>query len=76
MVIKPQYTGASKFSDGLAVVQIGNNKWGFVDKTGKLVIQPQFDYASEFSEGLAVVLIGNKYDYIDKTGKFIETRTN
>ncbi len=32
--------------------------------------------ASNFSEGLAGVRIGNKYDYIDKTGKFVGNRTN
>ena len=32
-------------------------KWGFIDKTGKVVIPPQFDWTMEFSEGLAAVVI-------------------
>lgn len=48
-----------------------NSRYGFIDKTGKIVIKPEFDYVGPFSEGLAVVWIGNKYGYIDKTGKYI-----
>ncbi|MCA1816762.1 MAG: WG repeat-containing protein [Acidobacteria bacterium] len=45
---------ARSFSEGLAAVQI-NGKWGYVDRTGKLVIPAQFKDALEFSEGLAAV---------------------
>ena len=30
-------------------------KWGYIDKTGKLIIQPRFDDAKPYSEGLAQV---------------------
>ena len=30
-------------------------KYGFIDKSGKVVIEPQFDDAEPFSEGLAKV---------------------
>ena len=30
-------------------------KYGFIDKSGKVVIEPQFDWVSDFSEGLAKV---------------------
>ena len=30
-------------------------KYGFIDKSGKMVIEPQFDDAEPFSEGLAKV---------------------
>jgi len=58
------------FPEGLAAVRIGDDetgKWGFIDKSGKLVISPQFDAISHggFSEGLASVRIGD-----DKTGKW------
>ncbi len=59
-----------------------NDKWGYIDRTGKIVIKPQFDYANYFYEGLAVVLndkqelldgslVVGKYGYIDKKGKVV-----
>ena len=54
VVIPPQFAQADSFSEGLARVKIGN-KWGYIDKKGKLVIQPQFDEAASFSERLALV---------------------
>ena len=44
------------FSEGLVPVSI-KGKWGFMDRTGKLVIEPQFEDAEDFSEGLAPVKI-------------------
>jgi hypothetical protein len=32
-------------------VEIGE-KWGFIDRTGKVVIQPQFEYAGDEPEGI------------------------
>jgi hypothetical protein len=46
-------------------------KWGYIDKTGKVVIEPQFNYASSFSEGLANITIEGKDAFIDKTGKIV-----
>jgi len=54
MLIKPQFTKASVFSDGLATVVIGG-KCGFIDKTGNVVIDPKFASAFPFSDGLASV---------------------
>jgi hypothetical protein len=48
-----------------------NGKYGFADKSGKLVIEPQYELAYEFSEGLAAVRINNKFGFIDQTGKFV-----
>jgi WG containing repeat len=45
------------FSDGLAAVRLGS-KYGYIDKTGKLVIHPQFDLVLNFTDGLALVLCG------------------
>ena len=85
-LIKPEIEGLSgDFSEGLIPIEIGgrdrkdsersythiSGKWGFVDKTGKIIIEPKFENADEFSEGLANVTIGKKYGYIDKSGKIV-----
>jgi predicted helicase len=66
------------FSDGLAAVQVSGkkeNKWGYIDKSGKMAIEPQFAEAKGFSDGLAGVRIGNadegKWGFIDTKGKFV-----
>ncbi len=38
-----------------------DHKYGYIDKTGKIVIEPQFDYALPFKEGLAIVVVGEKW---------------
>jgi WG containing repeat len=44
-------------------------KWGFIDKTGKLVIPAQYESVSQFSEGLAAINSCNEAFFIDPTGK-------
>jgi TonB family protein len=46
-------------------------KYGYIDKTGRMVIPLQYSGADNFSEGLARVEIGGKSGYIDKTGKMV-----
>ena len=49
-----------------------NGKWGYIDKTGKIVIKPQFDFAYNFaSKGLGPVNIGGKWGFINAQGKII-----
>jgi hypothetical protein len=47
-------------------------KFGYIDKTGKMVIAPQFFAAQDFSEGLAAVrveeTVDSKFGYIDRSG--------
>ena len=79
IVCYPDYIGS--FSEGLAAVEKNlsegpvvlqkDNKWGFIDKTGRVVIEPQWDFAWDFSEGLAYVNKDGKYGFIDKTGKVV-----
>jgi hypothetical protein len=49
----------------------GKQKWGFIDRAGKVVIQPQFDMIQGFNGDLAPVQINKKWGYIDRTGKII-----
>src|SRR5262249_52513997 len=48
-----------------------NGKYGYIDKTGKLVIKPQFDDADRFFDAFAAVQIGEKWGFIDKSGKVV-----
>ena len=49
-----------------------NGKWGYIDKSGKVVVNAQFEQAMPFSEGLAMVMVsGRKIGFIDNTGQFV-----
>ncbi len=62
------FYSVSDFSDGLASIE-ENCKYGFIDKTGKIVIKPKFDWVDDFKNGLALVEIDDKFFFIDKAGK-------
>ena len=72
VVIKPAFQEIQRFSQGMAAVKIGG-KWGYIDKTGKLVVPAIFDTAEPFIGGLAAVdqsTTSNGFTgYIDRTGK-------
>ena len=44
-------------------------KWGFIDKTGKVVINAQFELTYYFAEGFCPVKKNNKWYYINKKGR-------
>lgn len=70
MVVQPQYTWITDFSEGLAAVNSGdflNPRYGYIDQQGQAVIPMQYKSAKRFSEGLAPVTGG----YIDKTGRMV-----
>ena len=46
-------------------------RWGYIDKSGKVVIAPQFESADGFSEGLAAIHQCGKAFFIDQTGKTV-----
>lgn len=48
---------------------VKGGRWGFIDRTGRLVVPPRFDRAGRFTEGLAPVQEGAKLGYIDATGR-------
>jgi len=66
----PYFPAPEDFHDGLAVIKV-DNKWGYIDKTGKYIIEPRFVTAWNFSEGLAIAELGGKLGYIDRTGEFV-----
>lgn len=75
------------FKEGLSRVKI-KGKWGFIDKTGKIVVNPIYDEAQDFREGLAAVAKKDEkkneilWGYIDKNGavkinfQFVEDKNN
>ena len=46
-------------------------KFGYINKSGKVMIASQFDYAESFSEGMAAVSVGGKRGFVDQTGKVV-----
>ncbi|ENZ6116086.1 WG repeat-containing protein, partial [Campylobacter coli] len=58
------------FSEGLAKVKL-NGKYGFIDKSGKIIAKPKFDYGEYFSEGLAGVKLNGRWGFMDKNGKIV-----
>jgi hypothetical protein len=72
LVLKAEFGGASRFSQGLAAVQLRKgDRVGYIDETGTLVIPTQFELADPFSEGCAAVMKGRKWGYIDRTGQIV-----
>ncbi|MGH9956809.1 MAG: WG repeat-containing protein, partial [Pyrinomonadaceae bacterium] len=48
-----------------------DKKFGFIDRSGKVVIEPKFDWVEDFSEGLALVDLNRTKEFIDETGKVV-----
>ena len=48
-----------------------NGKYGFVDKTGKIVLEPQFDKISWFKNGMQRVDIGFLAGFVNKSGEYV-----
>lgn len=46
-----------------------SGKYGYADKTGKIVIRPEFQKLSDFENGLAIFRKNNIDGFIDKTGR-------
>ncbi len=71
-VIKPQFSYAYHFSEGLAAVCTPDHeKWGYIDSLGHWAIRPQFEWASLFSENLAPVNRTKACGYIDRSGELV-----
>ncbi len=69
IVIRPFLfdNGPDDFQEGLARFT-SNNKFGFFDKTGKVVIEPRFDFVTPFQEGLAAICQGCKEELVGEHG--------
>ncbi|RKP53991.1 WG repeat-containing protein [Cohnella endophytica] len=65
--------GLQTQSEGMILVQDEpTEKYGYIDRYGKIIIPYQYNEAYSFSDGLALVKNDkNYYEYIDKTGRVI-----
>jgi hypothetical protein len=63
---------ARVFNEGLCAVKV-EGKWGYCDRTGRIVIVPRFSKALEFEDGFAMVRVDDNgiqvADLIDTQGK-------
>ena len=71
-------TEGANSDEDLALISLdrdGRQKYGYIDRLGKVVISPTFDIARNFQFDLACVGTGNgrnlRYGYIDKTGNYV-----
>ena len=71
IIIKPQFTYAYEFVEGLAAVCV-DEKCGFIDKSGTFVIAPKYRVTFPFSDGFAVVgLDHDKVGFVNKSGELV-----
>lgn len=74
IIINPQFSEASVFRNGIALVRTTGDKpkWGYIDETGHYIINAQYKNATIFSEDLAwVVSEDESPNAINKEGKII-----
>jgi WG containing repeat len=85
VIIKPQFSRAGRFSEGLALVWTGGVpltdpivksfvKMGYIDKTGRWVIHSRFEYYffDDFSYGLVPFRKqSSKWGFMDRTGRTV-----
>jgi hypothetical protein len=57
-------------SEGMIMVAI-DEKWGFIDSTGRQVVQCKYDRVEHFSYGMARVWLNDEMGLIDKNGNYI-----
>lgn len=57
--------------EGLAAVEDGARRWGFVDAAGEVRIEPRFANVKDFSEGLAGANEGGKWGFTDRDGAIV-----
>lgn len=68
-VFESEFDAAENFSEGLAVVSVGN-KLGIINSNGDWIRKPDFDTSSQyFKSGFLMGISRGKYFYIDRKGQ-------
>lgn len=68
-ILPGEYLRINEFKEDLSSVKSKDKKWGFIDRSGKIVITFEYEDAGNFSEGLAPVKKEGKWGYISRTGE-------
>ena len=58
------------FRDGLAAVQ-QKGKWGYIDKTGRVVTKLEWDGAECWGDGMGLIVLNKKYGFVDAHGRLL-----
>lgn len=71
IVVEPIYEAIGPCSNGMIAIKF-NDKWGYINKQGKIVIEPIYSVAGVFINNIAKVafFLGKEF-YIDKNGNEI-----
>jgi hypothetical protein len=67
----PLFSSLGVLSNNRVIYEL-NNKYGFLDKNGKVVIAPIYDNANDFVNGYALVSLYGNYFKIDQNGNKVE----
>lgn len=62
-ILRPYQEGRAAF--------VQDEKWGFVDKEGKVVIPPLYDTVGDFTSGVAIACLGGKWGVINLNGQAV-----
>jgi len=79
IIINPQFSEATVFRNGIALVCTTGDKpkWGYIDEKGHYIINAQYKKATTFSEGIAWVVIENAAPtMINEKGELLATLQN
>ncbi|MCH2042626.1 MAG: WG repeat-containing protein [Saprospiraceae bacterium] len=80
ILLQPIYARLHCFNEGLAAFLSKEGKWGFIDRSGKVVIEPQFTSMAindkipslhPFNDGLAAVGTDKGWGYINTEGDVV-----
>lgn len=71
IILKTNFTFASRFHGNRAAVQCNNLRWGYIDQTGKIIIPLEYELTNDFNCELAPTKHKGKWGYIDTLGKVI-----